>query len=383
MKYLLYTIVSLIMLISCSMDETKEVVPDKEIEFVVSTTKATEININNFESFQVKAVYKDSEQIREEFTDIYSRNDEDLYYTSENKHVWPETGMLEFYAYYPYDERYEGITNVEMDMNAEGELIVKNFRVPVWFSDHIDFVSATAEGSKYENDAVSLDFQHNLAQIEIRGKNTSAGYKCSVYAVIIYGMSSVGDFNFSAQSSNEKWVIVEDENDDKVCATIFNEPIELGTTSVSLMGMTKDSNGMEMSDNAMLIPQTLIPWDTDDADNSKDGAFIALLAKITTVTDTKIYPIVPNWAIFSEESILDDKYEEYDLIAIPIADTWEAGTKYIYTWDIPKVGGYVYPGKPYPSHGLHDVFCSGDPIMGNRIKALTPTVRAWDEDVRE
>ena len=373
MKHLLYIIFSLILLVSCSMDETKEVVPDKEIEFVVSTTKATEININNFESFQVKAVYKDYEQISEEFSDIYSRNDEDLYYTSENKHVWPETGMLKFYAYYPYDEsllgpRYDGdeelYEEAELEVTENGDLLLKGFSVPIYFSEHADFISAVAEGSRYDENAVSLNFKHNLAQIEIRGKNTNEGYKCFVHAALIVGMGCVGDFNFSS----EKWTV--DEDSKSVCGTIYENPIELTADPVSLMG-TIDN---ELSDNAMLIPQSLTPWDVSDMNNEQDGAFIALLVKITTATDAKIYPVLPNRDLFEEGS----EYEEYDLVAIPIADKWEAGNKYIYTWDIPTVGGYVYPGKPYPSQGLHDPFCSGDPIMGNRIKTLTPTIMDWE-----
>lgn len=86
-------------------------------------------------------------------------------------------------------------------------------------------------------------------------------------------------------------------------------------------------------DNALLIPQALNPWSPElDRTNEAGGVFLALKVRIRLVdSGSKVYPIVET--------------NECDWIDLPIDESWEAGWKYIYTWDISKVCGYVDPYK--------------------------------------
>lgn len=358
MRHLLYTLGILVTLSSCSLDDIKDVASAGEIKFRVVTSKAVEVNSANFEEFQVTALYSDGvarDGSVKYFEDVYEKTGS--YFASPNKYEWISGASLDFYAYYPYGETLPGILDVD-------NKVLKGFTSEGLLADQVDFVSAKALGYSATSSAVGLEFEHNLAQVEVRGRNTSDGYVCKVFGIIFGGIYQNGDFDFN----NSSW----DLYGKGICGCIYTEPITLGHEPISLMGIALDGSKV-VSDNAMLLPQELIPWQVSDTDNKANGALIYLLVQIRTVTGVRIYPTVDMSTVVKED------YKEYDFAALPISGTWEAGTKYIYTWDMPKVGGYVYPGKAYPVSP--DVFKSGDPIMGTQIRALTPTVAPWDGEV--
>ena len=358
MKHLLYILGILVTLSSCSLDDIKDVASAGEIKFRVVTSKAVEVNSANFEEFQVTALYSDGvarDGSVKYFEDVYEKTGS--YFASPNKYEWISGASLDFYAYYPYGETLPGTLDVD-------NKVLKGFTSEGLLADQVDFVSAKALGYSATSSAVGLEFEHNLAQVEVRGRNTSDGYVCKVFGIIFGGIYQNGDFDFN----NSSW----DLYGKGICGCIYTEPITLGHEPISLMGIALDGSKV-VSDNAMLLPQELIPWQVSDTDNKANGALIYLLVQIRTVTGVRIYPTVDMSTVVKED------YKEYDFAALPISGTWEAGTKYIYTWDMPKVGGYVYPGKAYPVSP--DVFKSGDPIMGTQIRALTPTVAPWNSEV--
>lgn len=343
------------------MDTLKDVIETDEIEFRVVTSKAVEVNSANFKEFQVTALYQDSDELY--FEDVYEKNG--AYFASPNQNKWPSDGsVLDFYAYYPYGDDLPGTLVLDA-----GKKVLEGFTTPEIFSEQVDFISAISSASSQKT-AVGLEFKHNLTQVEVRGKNTSDGYVCKVWGVMLGGIVMKGDFDFMTS----EWTLYDEEKG--TCGFIYDEPITLGHEPLSLMGIAWDGNNI-VSDNGMLLPQTLTPWlVSEDPSNKEGGALISLLVQIRTVTGTKIYPTVSRPAGY-----VNQIFKDYDLVAIPINDVWKAGTKYIYTWDIPRIGGYVYPGKADPDPGSHDVFCAGDPVMGTQIRALTPTVAPWNSEV--
>ena len=84
----------------------------------------------------------------------------------------------------------------------------------------------------------------------------------------------------------------------------YNDAVVLGTDAKELM------NGGE---NAMLLPQALTAWDWDggngDKENTNNGAYLAVLVKITTKDGALVYP-------FNEDS------EDYAWAAIPVEGSW-------------------------------------------------------------
>ena len=120
----------------------------------------------------------------------------------------------------------------------------------------------------------------------------------------------------------------------------------------------------QAGDNAMLIPQTLNPWQLDET-NESNGLYVALLVRIKTVDGAIIYPLLDN---------PDVPFAGFDWAALPLEGSWDPGVKYTYKWDIPTVGGFVYPGKPTPEISVMDNFVSGTHIMGEKISILTPVL---------
>ena len=332
------------MLVSCTMDDIKEVNPGQEIEFRVLTTKGEVVDLEKFKKFTVVAFKEDG---TEYYTDVYEWNG--VGYICPNKHMWPTDGStVYFQAYCQY-----GLQSSGEVIQSSKNLTLKDFSTFEDISDQVDFISASAEGNK-NTGVVELDFVHRLAQIEVRGRNTNPGYVCQVAGLRIAHVKSSGSYDFAGDT----WVGVDNKC---VYEVIYDAPITLAGEYVSLM--------KHDGDNALFIPQVLEPWILD-ANNDAEGVYVALLVKITTATSNKapIYPLVNHNH--------NDKYDDYDWAALPLNGEWKAGNKYVYNWDIPKVGGYVYPGKEMLPQGdyasLIDNFYPGSHIMGEQIHFLEP-----------
>ncbi len=132
--------------------------------------------------------------------------------------------------------------------------------------------------------------------------------------------------------------------------------MELTADPVSLMG---DAG------NAMMIPQTLIPWSPlNDPDNVAREAYLSVLVNITTKDGVQFYP-------FPSDNTLDKNgnKRQYAWASIPLSGTWEQGKKYVYTLDFTTGGGNVDPDDPNP----------GNPVLGKPLK-FSVDVLDWNEN---
>lgn len=340
--------------VACTMDDVKDVNLGSEIEFRAVATKGVEITMSNFEIFQATALKPGDDPwfFEEEFTNGGGGSS---FVSPGKKYYWPTDGStLTFFAYYPYGQKLGGTVNVTNDSQTLEGFTTGSTGASI--TNQVDFISAVAEGSIETQGAVGLEFQHNLTQIEVKGRNSNAGYKCMVAGMRIANVISGGDFDFKTRT----WT---PDDQTAVYTVIYDEPRELGELSVSMMPAT--------GDNAMLVPQSVTAWDpVSDPSNTAEGAYIALLVNIATVSDIRTYPIL--------NTSHDYRYPEYDWVAVPVSGTWEMGTRYVYTWDIPKVSGYVYPEKVL-EEGSTDIFIPGKPVMGSAITAsyLDVNVGGW------
>lgn len=323
-------------LTACSQEEPSvEVNQGKKIDFRTAVgTRATETNNSNLKDFKAAAFLGDTPY----FTNItYSKEDGSSFYTSVDDYYWPgDDSELSFVAYSPVD-----LSGVTIDGNSK---VVSNFTPSADIASQIDFVSAKATGKKSVNEAagVPLDFNHNLAQIEVRGLTNNKNYSFKITGVRIGEPVASGSFNFDSDS----WTL---GNSKAIYESTYDTPLALGASAQSLMG----SNG-----NAMLVPQQLTAWDVNgDAANAKAGAYLSVRLQINILNadgseGLQIYPFPSDanciWA------------------AIPIDTNWEAGKKYIYTLDFTHGAGYVDPKDPKP----------GTPVLGGPIK-FTVNVVDW------
>lgn len=139
-------------------------------------------------------------------------------------------------------------------------------------------------------------------------------------------------------------------------------------TAQSIMEQKQD-NGVNYSDNAMLIPQgATTAWDVEnDKQNANKGTYISVLLRITKTAD--------NSNVFPAEGA-----DTYGWAAVPASFTWKKGNKYVYTLDFTNGAGRVDPVtpgpdvKPQPDGKDPD---KGDKILGDPIK-FTVTVTPWN-----
>lgn len=319
---------------ACSQDEMTDVVGNGHpIDFRAAMgTRAAETTTGNLKTITVTAI--DAENANY-FTDVeFTKNDS--YFTSETPYYWPSDGStLNFYAYSPAAADLGATVAIT---NASKKLT--NYAPATDITSQQDFITAKASGSKSnEATGVALTFKHRLSQIEIKAKNTEDTYVYKVQGVRIAQPVSKATFDFGTDA----WELGSDK----------------ATYEVTYKGSEKTLDGSAVSimktdgDNAMLLPQQLVAWDSDsDKPNTKTGAYLSVLINITKKEgNTPIYP---------------DEVDEYSWAAVPIDTNWEAGKKYVYTLDFSNGAGKVDPTLPG----------GGEDILGSPIK-FTVEVDTW------
>lgn len=294
-KNLFFFAAAAIALASCSNDDVVEVNNGTGIGFRASVgSRASEMTIAGLGDFKVTAVYNSAIY----FQDVTFTGSSDGTYTSYPEYYWPADGTVSFYAYSP--------SSLTMTLNgAKDALTLTDFAPAAKMSQQIDFITATATGSKASNETsdVELEFKHNLAQIEVQAVNTNTAYTFKVRGVRIGNVASTGTFNGSS------WTTGTEKTN---YGQVYNDAVTLDHQATSIM-----SNSFG---NAMLIPQEFTAWDKE---SNTSGAYIAILVNITTST-TQIYPNTEG---------------EYAWVALPISGTWYAGYKYVYTLDFSEGAG--------------------------------------------
>lgn len=322
---------------ACSQDEMTDVVGNGHpIDFRAAMgTRAAETTTGNLKTITVTAIDAENENY---FTDVeFTKNDS--YFTSETPYYWPSDGsVLNFYAYSPKAADLGATVTID---GTTKELA--DYQPATDISEQQDFITATASGSKAdEATGVALTFRHRLSQIEIRALNTEDTYVYKVQGIRIAQPVSTGTFDFGTDA----WELGSKKEIYEV--TYSGSEKTLGHSAVSIM-QTDD-------DNAMLLPQQLVAWDSEkDKSNTKKGAYLSVLINITKADGgDPVYPVEAG---------------QYGWAAVAIDTNWEAGKKYVYTLDFSNGAGKVDPEDPEDG---------GEDILGSPIR-FTVTVDEWQD----
>lgn len=340
-KQIMFMAMTAMLIASCSSDDVVSTNTGRAIDFRTSVgTRGTETTTDNITKFWVTAIDEaDSNYFsKQEFTK------DGGFFTSSPVYYWP-AGTLNFFAYSPSETDLGATVTINKDTKT-----LADFSPAAKIADQKDFVTATASGKRAANETkgVDLKFEHRLSQIEIKAKNTNAGYIYKVVGVRIGKPVSKGTFTFSTNT----WSLTTTKKANYEVEYATN-PRTLAVDAATMMGTAND--------NAMLLPQQLVAW-TPEADktNTKNGAYIALKIQITTKGGARVYPATG---------------KDYDWAAVAINTKWEAGKKYVYTLDFSNGAGKVDPEKPKPVDPT-DPFKPGEDILGKPIK-FTVTVTPW------
>lgn len=340
-KQFMFMAMAAMFIASCSSDDVVSTNTGRAIDFRTSVgTRGTETTTANIDKFWVTAI--DDNKANYFSKQEYKKEGE--FFTSTPLYYWP-AGTLNFFAYSPSETDLGATVTIDKDTKT-----LADFSPAAKIADQKDFVTATASGTRADNEpkSVKLTFAHQLSQIEIKAKNTNTGYKYKVVGVRIGKPVSKGTFAFDTN----KWTLTTTEK--------TNYAVEYATTPRTLTENAATMMGTA-NDNAMLLPQQLVAWaSATDKTNNANGAYIALKIQITTKDGARVYPAKG----------------DYDWAAVAIGTNWEASKKYVYTLDFSNGAGKVDPEKPQPVDPT-DPFKPGEDILGKPIK-FTVIVNPWD-----
>ena len=358
---------------------------------------------------------------------------------------WPgnkddKEGRLKFYAFYP--SRVDLRQSVDEDESSTRFVLanhssvstsaitydyrLENFKINKDISRHVDFVVASADGTKSDNiySGVNLDFQHQMTRVALRAWGTNASYNVEIAGVRIGCPVIEGTFSFSAvPDASEKgdnsvggWIL--GESPERNCVEyIFRES---GDVVIPIDGHSNNSENTASSIMgnggwSMVIPYNHKAWNHhDDAPNTLKGMYFSVLLRITDKSGIRLYPY-PGYSalddsdeqkmtviylavekasgrvmkrlyksgnryytdtdfIAGSEYVLPATQEirEYGWAALPIATDWKAGYEYTYLLDYSKGVGVHDPDDPNP----------GTPIL-NEVTVSTTTKDLWKDPVGE
>ena len=353
---------------------------------------------------------------------------------------WPgnrdeKEGHLKFFAFYPSrsdlrqsvdeDETSDRFALTNSSTASTYHYHLENFKINKEIDRHVDFVAASAEGTKTDHlySGVALNFQHQMTRVALRAWGTNTIYNVEIAGVRIGRPVVEGTFNFSAEPDPSE------EGDNSVGGWILGEsPVrdcveyifrESGDVVIPIDGRNNNSEStapyiMGNGGWSMVIPYTHTAWNHhDDATNALQGMYFSVLLRVTEKNNVQLYPYPGNSSLddsdeqkmkviflavekstgrvmkrlykdgsryftatdFSDASEYDlpatQEIREYGWAALPIATDWKAGYEYTYTLDYSKGVGLHDPDDPDP----------GAPIL-NEV-SVTTTVNEWNDPAGE
>lgn len=240
---------------------------------------------------------------------------------------WPAY-ELSFFAYAPTD------LNAIIGASSKG---ITDFVPNSALADQQDIVTAFNKGTKAANqNGVDLKFRHALTQIEILATNEDVlRYKVEVLGSKLVRVNSKATMTFPTNSN------------DAASWTIATDPVQYGDKLPAAITLdATPQRVMTDGNNWMMLPQQLRAWNKNEGGSSNDGAYIAVLLRISEAGGKPIYPT-------KKENAVSAKFA---YAAIPVNINWQLGHKYTYTLKFFGSGG----GAGYVADELKNPNFDGD-----------------------
>lgn len=320
MNKVIYICATAMALVSCSNDEVVEQAKQNVISFrsVVGTnTKGTVMNtagLQNNGKLYVTTFNEEGKILYDETE--YTYDTQTNTWKSFPEQYWPNKKKLSFFLTYPKLEEWQ--TGAVLTKDSA----VVTMKVDQDVAKQKDFVVAYMENvDEPASGTIAVELKHAFAQVEVRAKNTNPNYNYKVKGVRFANVFHTVNLNLATMAfDNADEYYYWDHINIK-----YDTPIELDDTPRSIMG----DNG-----NAILPPQkNNTVWSGYPL--LQDGAYIAVLIKLTTSAGGSVYPIAPGYQTADGE---------YAWAAVPVEFNWTSGNKYVYTLDFSQGAGQ---GDPY------------------------------------
>lgn len=360
MKQKLFYLAAMFFFIACSTDQTVEVSenPADLISFrpyINNVTRAADVTTDNLTTFKVNA--RKSTGNVEYFKDAVFTGSSTTPFTCSDKHYWPQSEALDFYAYSP-------TSNAQVVVDATD--YYKKFTVTpsTTIADQVDFVFASTKSKTKAGSTsggITLNFRHTGAKIACKVKNTSSTLKFDVEGWKVGFLSPTGTFTFAdadtdGQNTGTGTTLTFGQWGNHTAAAVATEYV---STLASTANIAANAAATALDGEMILVPQTLTAataYASAAASANLNGSFIAVKLKIRNndAAGTIIADDGGNafWAIWPIGG--------YNL---------EPGKKYTFTIDLAG-GGYFETNKD----GDADL----DPVLdGAEIKFVSVTVDGW------
>ena len=379
-KKLLFVVVTVLALASCSSDETIAVKQDSPINFRAYTTgltRAADASLANGTSFKVTA-FETGGVSTSFFEDVEFTATTGTTFTSTHKYYWPAaTKKLDFYAWAPAS--YTATNHYSGFEITPGTTI----------GSQPDFIYAVSKGWNKDGSnsgqnggsGVTLNFRHAESKIIINLKNTNNNLKITVDKVRIGNLRGTETFTWNQCTDGAATPATVDNTDvqdakyldgnwtdNSAQTSSYEVEVDASASYNVFDGLVATARGLKAtaSDYEMiLIPQELSALTQYDATaHDFKGAFISVDLKIENKAEPGAY--------------LAGSSSDFITAMWPLASiTWLPGHKYTYIVDL--AGGGYYPTdqtSPTPDNVL-------DPIIdsGAEIKFLNPTIDTWITDL--
>lgn len=339
---------------SCSKDEQPRASVDSDVitlKSSVLSVRGTDIDDSNLSSLYVTAFdTKDAVFFGET---VFNREGTTNSFKSNPEHRWPGDGSkVRFYCYAPAAADLGGTVSLKA-----GEKSLADFSPKSDIKSQTDFVAACAEGTKGDGNGVNVAMNHQLTQIKIAAKCDNKTYTCKITGVKIGRPVSKASFTFPAVGAAAGvWTPSTVETDKENYKAEFATAVELNANPQSIM----DANG-----SAMLIPQTLVAWDSTNNPKNEAGAGKTRGA----------YIAVKLLATSTAGKVL---FDGWSAVPVPTNTVWEAGKSYTYTLDYTNGLGKVDPEEPHSP----DTPEPGEDILGGNV-SFKVTVTPWASENRD
>ncbi len=368
---------------ACANDETtavnEKLAESNAISFranVAGNMRSADITTVNLTSFKAYALLNSSSAVY--FAeDVFTK--QGTTFTSANKHYWPSSGALDFFAYAPTTstqythettEDLQFVVTPSATASEQVDLVVANTdnktKTGTYNPSDVYNPSAGSQTSQYGANGVPLNFRHAEAKVSIQFKNSNPNLFVTVKDAEICYLKTSGKYVYTGSDGQND---TDGENARNLKYSDWS--LQTGTGSYAqdmetATGFSSSTPATGLPNSYILIPQQLVAatqYSATGSGKAFQGAYIKAKIKIQNGNTSSGAYIIGS---------AGNENANYQIAMWPLQQiTWNPGYHYIYTVDL--AGGGYFETNQDEEIGL-------DPILaGAEIKFVTVTVDTWDE----
>ena len=259
---------------------------------------------------------------------IKNKNNNWNYANPSDIHYWPASTALNFYAVNPATVADNMLTHLTWSITKDKKTITYlccNEYENSGGDFNYDVMYAIAKDQTKDKNAgkVNFQFKHILSQVVFKAKTQLENMEVEINKIKIHNCNLGGIYTLPTGSATEgTW------------ATPTGKPVGKFTVGMEQnIKVTSTVTDISEKKPMLVVPQTLIPWDTNEA-TAKSTAEADKAGESYLVISCKIKQ--NGEYVFAPEG-------NYGTLYVPFGPTWEQGKRYIYT--LIFGGGYDAQGQ--------------------------------------